>query len=311
MMKDAENLTAEIEDLKSELTLLGTCPVLNCQFYVNLNNQKISKRSDDCTKQRETKPANPHLAATDNDGNPTLNQTKKNNRPDGFASPTRVAKKQKLLQNYSFGAAAPVNTKNKFQLLTGRDASPTKDDTATPVALPPKKIPLIHLKFQSNYNLIMQEINRKYPKSNSKLSGEFLRIFASSPDEHREITDFLKKKGECPTAEKIENPVCINCKETGHLANSHRCAFFPKIQPKKGDPSQNRSKSSKQNSFNPNAAKVKNEISLQGKQHMTPQIEMSESANTAEATPAPPGKENRNKQITTANLLVLWTQSMN
>ncbi|GFT42679.1 nucleic-acid-binding protein from transposon X-element [Trichonephila clavipes] len=39
---------------------------------------------------------------------------------------------------------------------------------------------------------------------------------------------------DCPIRNLIENPVCINCKETGHLANSHRCAKFPKIQPKKG-----------------------------------------------------------------------------
>ncbi|GFT42681.1 uncharacterized protein TNCV_5140221 [Trichonephila clavipes] len=38
---------------------------------------------------------------------------------------------------------------------------------------------------------------------------------------------------DCPIRNLIENPVCINCKETGHLANSHRCAKFPKIQPKK------------------------------------------------------------------------------
>ncbi|GFU44934.1 nucleic-acid-binding protein from transposon X-element [Trichonephila clavipes] len=60
----------------------------------------------------------------------------------------------------------------------------------------PPKIPFIHLKFQSNYNLIMQEITRKYPKSRSKLSGEYLKILASTADEHREITAFLTEKGE-------------------------------------------------------------------------------------------------------------------
>ncbi|GFV70682.1 hypothetical protein TNCV_3842591 [Trichonephila clavipes] len=149
MIKEVENLTAEIEELK---------------------------------------------AATANDGNPAQNLTKKNNRPDGFTSPTKVAKKQKVLQNYSIGAAAPASTKNKFQLLTENTMMPTTDDTAMSVASP--KIPPIHYRFQSNYNLIMQEINRTYPKASSKLSGEFLRILASSTDEHRQITDFLKKKGE-------------------------------------------------------------------------------------------------------------------
>ncbi|GFV63989.1 putative RNA-directed DNA polymerase from transposon X-element [Trichonephila clavipes] len=56
--------------------------------------------------------------------------------------------------------------------------------------------PPIHLKFADNYNLIMQEINRNFPKTRSKLSGEYLLIFASTSDDHRDITLFLKEKGE-------------------------------------------------------------------------------------------------------------------
>ncbi|GFV77714.1 uncharacterized protein TNCV_1574631 [Trichonephila clavipes] len=40
------------------------------------------------------------------------------------------------------------------------------------------------------------EISRKYPKSKSKLSGEFLKIFAASTDDHRAITTLLTEKGE-------------------------------------------------------------------------------------------------------------------
>ncbi|GFX61871.1 putative RNA-directed DNA polymerase from transposon X-element [Trichonephila clavipes] len=42
----------------------------------------------------------------------------------------------------------------------------------------------------------MQEVTRRYPKSRSKLSGEYLKILASTVDEHREITAFFKEKGE-------------------------------------------------------------------------------------------------------------------
>ncbi|GFV92486.1 hypothetical protein TNCV_3950961 [Trichonephila clavipes] len=92
---------------------------------------------EDCTKQLETKLANTHLTATVTGGNPP-STSKKNNRQDGFVTPAKVAKKQKVLQNYTFGAATPVNTTNKFQALTGSDASPTSDATAVPVAPPPK-----------------------------------------------------------------------------------------------------------------------------------------------------------------------------
>ncbi|GFW16066.1 uncharacterized protein TNCV_2863991 [Trichonephila clavipes] len=74
---------------------------------------------------------------------------------------------------------------------------PVSVSAAVPVATPkPPKIPFIHLKFKSNYNLVMQEITRKWPKSRSKLSGEYLKILASTADEHREITAFLTEKKE-------------------------------------------------------------------------------------------------------------------
>ncbi|GFU20866.1 hypothetical protein TNCV_3952971 [Trichonephila clavipes] len=123
------------------------------------------KKVEDCTKQLQAKLANTHLTVAENGGN-SSQTSKKNNRQDGFVTPAKVAKKQKLLQNYSFGAATPVTTTNQFQVLTGSDALPTPDPTAVPVATP--KIPPIHLKFTDNYNLIMQEINRKFPKTRSK-----------------------------------------------------------------------------------------------------------------------------------------------
>ncbi|GFU16766.1 putative RNA-directed DNA polymerase from transposon X-element [Trichonephila clavipes] len=43
---------------------------------------------------------------------------------------------------------------------------------------------------------IKVEVTRKWPKSRSKLSGEYLKILASTADEHREITAFLTEKNE-------------------------------------------------------------------------------------------------------------------
>ncbi|GFY75763.1 nucleic-acid-binding protein from transposon X-element [Trichonephila inaurata madagascariensis] len=123
-----------------------------------------------------------------------INSKKGNSRSDGFISPQKVAKKQKILQNYTLGATAPVNISNKLQSIAGSAALPTQDDTAVPVVRP--KIAPIHLKFTKNYNLILQEIARIFPKSSSKYSGEYLKIFTSSPDEHRELTKFLQEKGE-------------------------------------------------------------------------------------------------------------------
>ncbi|GFW38921.1 uncharacterized protein TNCV_1818621 [Trichonephila clavipes] len=108
------------------------------------------------------------------------------------------------------------------------------------------------------------------------------------------------RTGDCPIKDLIENPVCINCNKTGHLANSHRCEKFPKIQPKKGAPSLNRNKS--QNPFNSDQSKIKNDISfanaLKGTHQMVPQTEKPVSADSeAETTPAPPPKKRKQARI--------------
>ncbi|GFU83857.1 probable RNA-directed DNA polymerase from transposon X-element [Trichonephila clavipes] len=79
---------------------------------------------------------------------------------------------------------------------------------------------------------------------------------ASTTDEHREITNLLKSKGEefyavpaladrplkvhrtgeCPIKERLDTPHCINCDADGHTANWRSCPAFPKIKAKKQQP---------------------------------------------------------------------------
>ncbi|GFV15080.1 nucleic-acid-binding protein from transposon X-element [Trichonephila clavipes] len=278
----------------------------------------------------------------------------------------------------------------------------------------------------------MQAITRKWPKSRSKLSGEYLKILASTADEHREITAFLKEKGEefhaidpievrpqkivikglpistdinairddltergfnvikvaqltrskskfklpiflvelkklpgspdifqletccfltvkidsfnrrpgatqcyncnlfhhsssncniktrclkcgephktgdCPIKTKIENPKCINCQQTGHLANSHRCPKFPKPKPKKGEASQNRNSKKENNNnnniFSTSSATVQKGVSFakalsnDKENQMAPPLDQTEPAKSKpEATTNPPPKEISNK----------------
>ncbi|GFV45820.1 nucleic-acid-binding protein from transposon X-element [Trichonephila clavipes] len=51
------------------------------------------------------------------------------------------------------------------------------------------------------------------------------------------------RTSDCPIKEKIENPVCINCNKTGHMANWSQCEEFPKRKPKKGETIRNRNTS--------------------------------------------------------------------
>ncbi|GFY60621.1 PRE_C2HC domain-containing protein [Trichonephila inaurata madagascariensis] len=198
--KELEAAYNNLQQKKGELTSLGPCPLSNCQYGHATNQIEQIKSIEEEAARFKSK-------LTDNKLNTiSVNQinisnesdenakSKKNSRSDGFTSPQKVAKKQKILQNYTLGASAPVNINNKFQPIAGSAALSTQDDTAVPVVRP--KIPPIHLKFTKNYNLILQEIARKFPKSSSKYSGEYLKIFTSSPDEHRELTNFLQEKGE-------------------------------------------------------------------------------------------------------------------
>ncbi|GFQ75836.1 hypothetical protein TNCT_688731 [Trichonephila clavata] len=105
-----------------------------------------------------------------------------------------MAKRARILQKYSVGAKAPIETTNKFQSLAGSDKQPTLTEAAMPVA--PPQDPPIMLKFSTNYNLIMQEINRKFPSQVSKLSGEYLKIYPATADDQRMITEFLDLKNE-------------------------------------------------------------------------------------------------------------------
>ncbi|GFY72251.1 RNA-directed DNA polymerase from mobile element jockey [Trichonephila inaurata madagascariensis] len=198
--KELEAAYSNLQQKKGELTSLGPCPLSNCQYGHATNQIEQDKSFEEEAARFKSKFTDSKINTLSvnqtnlNNDSEENAKSKKNSRSDGFTSPHKVAKKQKILQNYTLGAPAPVNAKNKFQPIAGSAALSTQDDTAMPVVRP--KIPPIHLKFTKNYNLILQEIARKFPKASSKYSGEYLKIFTSSPDEHRELTNFLSEKGE-------------------------------------------------------------------------------------------------------------------
>ncbi|GFS92115.1 putative RNA-directed DNA polymerase from transposon X-element [Trichonephila clavipes] len=114
------------------------------------------------------------------------------------------------------------------------------------------------------------------------------------------------KTGDCFIKEKLENPTCINCNQKGHMANSHRCPKYPKVQPKKGEASQNRNKNIARNKIQ-NPATVKENLSfanvLKGDHQMALRLDAPSPANSepeAAATPReksqPPRPSNTNKQ---------------
>ncbi|GFV18527.1 uncharacterized protein TNCV_2871601 [Trichonephila clavipes] len=55
------------------------------------------------------------------------------------------------------------------------------------------------------------------------------------------------RTNECPIKDKIQNPVCINCNKTGHMANWSQSEEFPKRKPRKGETIRNRNTSTESN----------------------------------------------------------------
>ncbi|GFY53718.1 hypothetical protein TNIN_332541 [Trichonephila inaurata madagascariensis] len=52
------------------------------------------------------------------------------------------------------------------------------------------------LRYKKNYNLVLQELNKNFPESVNKLTGDCIKIQPFNIEEHRAITALLKQKGE-------------------------------------------------------------------------------------------------------------------
>ncbi|GFQ70221.1 uncharacterized protein TNCT_686331, partial [Trichonephila clavata] len=82
-------------------------------------------------------------------------------------------------------------TNNKFAVLECEQATNVMSDP--PIQAPPKIKPIM-MKIPKNYNLILQDINRKFPTTTNKVTGDWIKIQCSTSDDHREITTSLVQK---------------------------------------------------------------------------------------------------------------------
>ncbi|GFV11673.1 nucleic-acid-binding protein from transposon X-element [Trichonephila clavipes] len=76
-------------------------------------------------------------------------------------------------------------TGNKFSVLGEEEAPPGK--SSSPLTVKP-----IMLKIVNSYNLIVQDINRKFPGTVNKMTGNYIKIQPATPDDHRDIVTHLE-----------------------------------------------------------------------------------------------------------------------
>ncbi|GFT40189.1 hypothetical protein TNCV_1526961 [Trichonephila clavipes] len=86
-------------------------------------------------------------------------------------------------------------TKAQWWKIFPKPRARKEDKIDEDVTVPPKIKPIM-LKYKDNYNMVLKGLNRMYPNSTNKLTGKYIKIMASTTDEHREITNLLKSKGE-------------------------------------------------------------------------------------------------------------------
>ncbi|GFT06624.1 hypothetical protein TNCV_2855521 [Trichonephila clavipes] len=137
IIKDIEDHKNLMEHQKCLLLSIGSCPLPDCLFHCNLNAIQIVKQNEEALKLQFFLANNISNVKTNiNSKNAKTDEPKNKKviRTEGFTSPTKVAKKQKILQNYSIGKDAPVNVQNKFNAIAGSSAMPDSVNAAVPVA---------------------------------------------------------------------------------------------------------------------------------------------------------------------------------
>ncbi|GFT73216.1 nucleic-acid-binding protein from transposon X-element [Trichonephila clavipes] len=203
LIKEKANTELEYATALGELKVLYPCPIKSCHH--NKGNGFNSFRP-----KNERPAESPILPATlilenknnSNSKKPT-NQSKKTN------SKTTKNPANKPKQDPKIQEDAIVPTKNSFASLeidnntNENDKRMVEDNPDTNETIPENedvtvtpKVKHIMLRYQTNYNLILKELDRKYPNSVNKLTGQYIKIMASNTDEHREITAALKAQGE-------------------------------------------------------------------------------------------------------------------
>ncbi|GFW69125.1 hypothetical protein TNCV_511701 [Trichonephila clavipes] len=167
-----------------ELKLLFPCPVKNCNHNTTngLNATCLRKRAEEscilpASFDPHTKETNSNSKKSKTNDKSTSNNTEK------------IINRKELPEN-----TIPVN--NPFSVLTIEDNNMEVVGSAETNDIAQPKVKPIMLRYKNNFNLILQHLNRKYPDSVNKLTGEYIKITAASIDQHGEITKELKEKGE-------------------------------------------------------------------------------------------------------------------
>ncbi|GFT31528.1 uncharacterized protein TNCV_609261 [Trichonephila clavipes] len=195
-----------------KVTILGEipliiCPVKNCPTHTNgtkndsyvaksntkNNDNNSTEQNNDSHNTKEKAPEK--TSSNQNKNKPDNFQNKKRSGQENFQTPTKFARKiieipiEKVV----------CTTQNKFAILEDEEGM----DTSTPTP----RIKPIMMKINKNYNLILQEINRTYPNTVNKNTGNYIKIQPATAEDDENIKKLLViKKADHYT---VEHPTVI------------------------------------------------------------------------------------------------------
>ncbi|GFT01575.1 nucleic-acid-binding protein from transposon X-element [Trichonephila clavipes] len=162
LIKNKETLEMEKQTILGEISLIH-CPIENCQLHNRNTNDKNPKKDlatvIDKVKTKQLKRAG----------------------DEEFKLPKKAAQTIKEIPIEQ----VVCTTGNKFSVLEEEEAPPGK--SSSPLTVKP-----IMLKIVNSYNLIVQDINRKFPGTVNKMAGNYIKIQPATPDDHRDIVTHLE-----------------------------------------------------------------------------------------------------------------------
>ncbi|GFT71114.1 nucleic-acid-binding protein from transposon X-element [Trichonephila clavipes] len=165
LIKNKEIAEMEKKAALGEISLFH-CPIATCKIHYPENNNKIN---DNLIKDLES----------------VVNKVKskqlKRAGDEEFKLPKKAARTIKEIPIEQ----VVCTTGNKFSVLEEEEAPPGK--SSSPLTVKP-----IMLKIVESYNLIVQDINRKFPGTVNKMAGNYIKIQPATPDDHRDIVTHLE-----------------------------------------------------------------------------------------------------------------------
>ncbi|GFU21961.1 nucleic-acid-binding protein from transposon X-element [Trichonephila clavipes] len=168
LIKNKATLETEKKTVMGEISLVH-CPIETCNLHNPKSNTKKNENNVNLKKDLET----------------VIDKVKskqlKRAGDEEFKLPKKAAR---TIQEIPIDRVV-CTTGNKFSVLEEEEVPPGK--SSNPPAVKP-----IMLKIVNGYNLIVQDINRRFPGTVNKMAGNYIKVQPATPDDHRDIVTHLE-----------------------------------------------------------------------------------------------------------------------